>query len=316
MATFTSTTNNPGVLGTLQSQQLYYNPNVPRQSQAAGMQGTDDRAYTRTVGNNELVENRLVNMLGRGSAFTKQAEMGAMRQAADRGLGNSSIAAGAGRKAAIESALPIASQDAATYAQAQGQNLDALNSNLMQERDIANRMLQGSRDNQTQLDLSDRNAAIAEADRRNRLLLQRENLAFTGEQNQYDRQQQFDVMGLDYSLRDMFANNQLGRDLTATGAEYEWRDRFANNQAARDNWLNDESFNRDIYGFAFRNALEQDNAVLNTQLNSAAGFFDMLNSYAMDNPDIFNSENYTQVMQFMSQQFPQIFSNILGNRGG
>lgn len=61
------------------------------------------------------VAGQLTSLLSSDSPYIKQAEQKAKEQSASRGLLNTSIAAGAGRRAAIESALPIAQQDAETY---------------------------------------------------------------------------------------------------------------------------------------------------------------------------------------------------------
>jgi len=65
----------------------------------------------------QTVSGQLQNLLSSDSPYIKQAEQKATEQAGSRGLLNSTIAAGAGRRAAIESALPIAQQDAQTYNQ-------------------------------------------------------------------------------------------------------------------------------------------------------------------------------------------------------
>ena len=65
------------------------------------------------------VEGRLSGLLDSESPYIKASEAAAQRQANSRGLLNSSIAAGAGRKAAIESALPIAQQDAGFFQNSQ-----------------------------------------------------------------------------------------------------------------------------------------------------------------------------------------------------
>lgn len=59
------------------------------------------------------VENRLTGLLSSNSSYMKLARSAGQRNAAKRGLGNSSIAAGAAEAAAIAAAAPIASQDAA-----------------------------------------------------------------------------------------------------------------------------------------------------------------------------------------------------------
>ena len=63
------------------------------------------------------VAGQLTSLLSADSPYIKQAETKAKEQAASRGLLNTTLAAQAGRKAAIESALPIAQTDAETYRQ-------------------------------------------------------------------------------------------------------------------------------------------------------------------------------------------------------
>lgn len=58
------------------------------------------------------VEKRVSGLLGRNSDYLKSAQTNAMQAANRRGLLNSSIASQAGAKAAIDSVLPIAQQDA------------------------------------------------------------------------------------------------------------------------------------------------------------------------------------------------------------
>ena len=69
----------------------------------------------RDVQKDDTVEHRLTGLIDDNSKYIQQARDNSAQQANRRGLINSSIAAGAGQKAAIESALPIAQQDAQTY---------------------------------------------------------------------------------------------------------------------------------------------------------------------------------------------------------
>lgn len=144
-----------------------------------GISGTQNRAYTRQPTEEELVENRLVNLTNGNSRYMQSATQRALEQSANRGLLNSSIAVGASQRAAIDAALPIASQDAATWAGAQSQNQSALN-----ERAIA--------DLRAAVDRASIGASIAIAGMNNAgaLQRQREGMAFEGEQNQLDRDQQ------------------------------------------------------------------------------------------------------------------------------
>ena len=66
----------------------------------------------------ETVQGRMSGLLSSGSPYITSAEEGAKRYAQSRGLLNTTMAATGGRKAAIESALPIAAQDAASFTQA------------------------------------------------------------------------------------------------------------------------------------------------------------------------------------------------------
>ncbi len=61
------------------------------------------------------VEGRLGGLLESGSPYLERARTSAKMEAQKRGLLNSSMAASAGEKAAIEAALPIAQQDASAY---------------------------------------------------------------------------------------------------------------------------------------------------------------------------------------------------------
>lgn len=82
---------------------------------------------TRSVTDAETVEGRLTGLLDDNSRYIQQARDNAAQQANRRGLINSSIAAGAGQKAAIESALPIAQQDAQTFHSQGRANQDVTN---------------------------------------------------------------------------------------------------------------------------------------------------------------------------------------------
>jgi len=68
-----------------------------------------------TPGKEATVEGRMTGLLSSGSPYIEQARQSGMMTAQQRGLLNTTMAATAGEKAAIESALPIAQQDAASF---------------------------------------------------------------------------------------------------------------------------------------------------------------------------------------------------------
>ncbi len=82
----------------------------------------------------DTVESRITALTGADSKYMDVARQGSMAQANRRGLVNSTMAAGAGEKAAIEAALPIAKQDAATLSQARIENQRAQNEFLRNEQ--------------------------------------------------------------------------------------------------------------------------------------------------------------------------------------
>jgi hypothetical protein len=69
-----------------------------------------------TPGDNATVEGRLKGLLSTDSQYLEAARARAKGEANSRGLLNSTMAETAGEKAAIEAALPIATQDAQTFA--------------------------------------------------------------------------------------------------------------------------------------------------------------------------------------------------------
>lgn len=83
--------------------------------------------FMRQVTGNELVENRLNNLLQTDSRYIQNARQRGAEYAASRGNINSSIGAGASERAALEAAMPIAESDAGVYRDANQGNFESLN---------------------------------------------------------------------------------------------------------------------------------------------------------------------------------------------
>lgn len=273
---------------TLYSSGLYHNP--PVNEGAPGIRGVAGRAYNRTVGADELVENRLTNLTSRGNPYIANARARGLSQAARRGLGNSSIAAGAAERAAIESALPIAATDAATFAQAQGQNLEALNANLMQERDIANKAIEAGAAQRAAMIGNVGVHAQAAAAQQAAIQMQRERLAFEGEQAGLDRAQQTMLSNLGYGqdLGRMAAGfgYDIGRagfgaqtDLTRLGYQFRLQGMENDRDVYRQMALQDNQFSNQRYNTAYQSLLDANIGTSN------AAFATMLNLF-MDDPSI------------------------------
>lgn len=140
-----------------------------------GFADSRNRAFVRDVQRGELTSDQLNRLLASNSPYIQQAQRQGMRGAAARGLGNSSIAAGASQAAAIQAGLPIAQADAQANIQAAESNQRFLNEQLM-----------ASERNATTLSAAEISAgaatANAELSARNALQMQRERLAYEGEQ--------------------------------------------------------------------------------------------------------------------------------------
>ena len=118
---------------------LNYDPNLPVYAQP------ETQAPSATVDPNKLqqqtanivdqergtVAGQMRGLLAENSPYLQVARTGALQTAAGRGLLNSSIAAGAGEEAAIKQALPIAQQDAQTYADIGKQNAKAYSDSIL-----------------------------------------------------------------------------------------------------------------------------------------------------------------------------------------
>jgi hypothetical protein len=222
-------------IGTLQSQNLFYQPPVPANSQAGGLQGTDGRGYTRNVGQSELANTHLNTMLDGNGAYIQNARRRGLESAARRGMMNSSIAAGNAERAAIEAASPFAMQAADAYGRAQTENLGYMNQNLMQERDIANQVLTDKyrADAAGQAAAGEMEAARLAAQDRYRMF--QEDLAFQGEQRGLDRAH-------DFGMSDMGYRQDLGR----MGSEFGYDIGRQNNQMNWQSRENDRDFYRNI----------------------------------------------------------------------
>ena len=77
--------------------------------------------------NNQTVQGQIGGIIASNSPLLQQARANSLAQMNSRGLVNSSMALGEGEKAVFSAALPIATQDAATYANAGQLNANAAN---------------------------------------------------------------------------------------------------------------------------------------------------------------------------------------------
>ena len=109
---------------------------------AQGYQPQTAQKQEWNVDDKQLVQNQVNDIIKQDSPLMQQAAGQAKQAANARGLLNSSIAIGSAQDAVIRNALPMAQQNAQTYAQSAQFNADAGNRNQMFNADVANQSSQ------------------------------------------------------------------------------------------------------------------------------------------------------------------------------
>lgn len=154
------------------------------------------------------VADRLADITKQSSPLMQQAKTDALKLANSRGLINSSMAVGAAQDATVRSALPIASQDAATALQQRLQANDIASTEWMQGRQIESNQVMQLRDIAS-------TEGMAAAERALRQKLQDETLSAADRQQLADIAFRSEQAGLDRAL----SETQQQRAITAQSAE-------------------------------------------------------------------------------------------------
>ncbi len=215
-----SVANANSEIGNVFSNQYGYQADKPAttfQPVAAPVQNA--AAASRTVGDNELVSSQLNKLLAGDSPYLQQARSKAMQTANGRGLVNSSMAAGWGESAAIDSALPIANADAGAYTAASRDNQAAQNSVSMANAQAANQAAQASANMQMQAQLQQIGNENAQrlSDRQNAQTEQARKEQNTFSAGQQDKQNAFQLDQLRQNMN--LAYDKMTLDQTNTYAQ-------------------------------------------------------------------------------------------------
>jgi len=186
----------------------------------------------------DLVSGRMARMRRENDPYMQQSKQGAMELANARGQMNSDYAAGAAQRAAIESALPIAAQDSETLTRIGLANSEA--DRRWQELELQ-KQIASSQGGPAFINTG---PSEAELERRyaHDLQLQRERLAFEGEQNGLGRGHDYgmglmgieaglfgDQMGYQYDLGRMGQEYGYNRGLAQLGASLGLQSDYFNN---------------------------------------------------------------------------------------
>lgn len=183
-----------------------YDSRVGNGSLPQGFWGSQNRAYVRNTNPNELVSNQLNGLIDPSNPYIASAMARAREASNARGGLNSSIAAGSAQRAAIDAALPIAQGNAQAFQNTAQQNQQWLNQQQM--------AMEG---NAAQLEAANSSAAAqleaAKYGDNTRLQMQREQLAYGGEQQGLDRAFQDYMASRSYYNNLGLQNNQYSNQL-------------------------------------------------------------------------------------------------------
>lgn len=159
------------------------------------MQGMSVQNYTPQTRNvdraTETAGGQMESLLAKDNPLLQRARTIAMQNMNQRGLVNSSMAAGAGTAAMIDRITPIAQQDAQIYSQRAADNMDAVNSanqfNVSQNNQLLSQGLSIGANAKLQADQQTFQAAQAELDREQQTKVQQAQLDFQKAQADLDR---------------------------------------------------------------------------------------------------------------------------------
>jgi hypothetical protein len=244
-------------------------------------------------------------LMNRGGAYMQNAAQRGMETANRRGLLNSSIAAGSAERSSLEAAMPIAQADAATYGRTQSENMGALNQGLMQERDIMNQQTMEGLRAASSGQNAQLQAMLAREGMQLELQRQRENLAFSGEQQGLDRFQQ-----------QQMAQFGFGADLARNQQQYGFQ-RGLNEQgfgfdAARmglQDYYDSQAGQRDM-----RNQMILMESGMGIQ--ALGNFYNRFGDEFWDNPGTMNDPYVVQGIVNFAQTFRPDFSGIFNRYYG
>jgi hypothetical protein len=281
--------------------------------------GTDPAALQRQD-RNQVVQDSLNFFEDNGSRYMTNAARRGLETAGQRGLLNSSIAAGAAQRGALESIQPFVQQAVDINNMREGQDFtsreNALGRNLQRQLDatglgmnaIGQREGQQFTAAQNSLDRTQQaNAATYQA--QVEALARREGISFEAAQNalnrtQQERAQQFGFMGNMIGQREQmaFQGEQAAQDR-------QLRKDLQTDTTLQQDWLSSRDFQR------------QFNAQLSMMpIKNAYDMSNMIQQYALENPEVYTPEvisgmsNFFQnnMMSILSEFFPSMVNTTGG----
>lgn len=283
--------------------------NLP--GQLSGITRGNMGAFQYTPPTEHLVRGQMGLLQRENGQYLRQAKQNAMELANARGQANSDYAAGAATRAAIDAALPIAAQDSETLTRIGLTN--ASNAQNMAELDLQRQIASGQGGGNIVYDMT----GEQEAQRAHELQMQRERLAFEGEQSGLGRGHDYS-MGLMGTEADLFGqmmgfNNQrqlgmdqYGYDLGRMGQEFGYNSALA--RLGADLGLRSDFFNNQW-------GMQRD--ITGQLVGGRMNLYNNIISQGMQVPEYMaNPEAFMGFAQFVSGfGFDSIFDGMFGGRG-
>lgn len=263
---------------------------VSAPSQAGDVNVARDISATRALTKPmqyQFAEDRLTNMVSSDSRFMQEAKRTGLEQAATRGAGNSSIAAGAAMREALRAAAPIAQQDAGFTQTEYGRGMQA-----QYEDDLAGNSL--IRDLDRGLFQTRASNALAQ----NELM---RNIAMANAQGSIEEQR----ANAQLQRSNAMANADTMRQAILNQVDFQFRNQMAENDTFRQNWLDEQS--------SFRGMMER---TFQTELGLNAGMLDRLGQAFVEDPEVYNPQVVSGMMNFFRGQasgiINQTISSVIG----
>lgn len=264
-------------------------------------------AYIYRPQESDLVAGRLRQLQSRANPLVQASRRDALRRANARGDLNSSYAAGAAEQAAYAAMLPVAQQDSDTLTRVNMQNLQSIQN--QQNYEQALNALQGQEIAAGAMAAAQRD--IAQQERELGLQLQRERLAFEGEQAGFGREHDIGMF-----------ERSLGRDLTMQERDFLGRMGLGEQDIWGRRQLQEDAYGQDIGRAGFNWGMQRDLANQQADIGARQSYLDfqigsqqfmqtLIGGFlasAMQNPDQFgNVQALDGMLQFIGGNVPGSF---------
>lgn len=238
------------------------------------------------AGSGKTVQDYLNGLLDENGSYIQNAARRGLETAGSRGLLNSSIAAGASTRSAIEAAMPILNEIMGLHNNREGMA-------FQQDENKLNRQLQ---ERLQALGFNFEDAQNA-ANRALQMNMQREGLAFQGEQNSLDRIQSVNNRLLEGSLAERMAQLQSQYQANAARQDFEFRRTLQNDSVLQQDWLRSNEF------------ADQFNASISMiPVNSSMDMLQQLTQFALSDPETFTPDVMSGFTTFFNNNMVNLLS--------